>query len=124
ARTALGVECVPPTHSCSSPLHQRRMVLPPFGCTPLDVPRAASFSIHWQTIVWCSIHPLLQRGRQMAGLSGIAMYNIHRDETNTTLSGRRYCENPFDNEPAKRPNGIGTCSRMHPRKIRRKRKDR
>src|SRR5439155_8105359 len=63
-------------------------------------------------------------GRQMAGLSGIAMYNIHRDETDTTLSGRRYCENPFDNEPAKRPNGIGTCSRMHPRKIRRKRKDR
>jgi hypothetical protein len=52
------------------------------------------------------------------------MYNIHRDETNTTLSGRRYSENPFDHEPAKRPNGIGTCSRMHPRKIRRKRKDR
>src|SRR5439155_24652868 len=34
ARTALGVECIPPTRSCSSPLHQRRMVLPAFGCTP------------------------------------------------------------------------------------------
>src|SRR5438094_1041358 len=32
--TTLGVECVPTTHSCSSPLHQRRMVLRAFGCTP------------------------------------------------------------------------------------------
>src|SRR5439155_13047199 len=34
---------------------------------PLSMPRAESFSIHWQTIVWWSIHPLLQRGESTDG---------------------------------------------------------
>ena len=38
------------------------MVLRAFG-----VPRAESFSIHWRTIVWWSIHPLLQRGSTNGG---------------------------------------------------------
>jgi len=49
------------------------------------MPRAESFSIHWQTIVWWSIHPLLQRGESTDG--GPYSYRFHATDNRGRLTG-------------------------------------